>query len=338
MSSVLLGALFLQLTAIVLMRHRLGRTWLRRPVTLLVLAAVIYSGLSECLLSFPSVRAWDAYRLGTSQRYIDLATLYMSVGLLSLVACYLLVKPGSVTAAERDSALVATTRILDWRLCGMACVPLAVLTYRGQGYNRAAALGASNVSNNIAAEFLIILVAFTAFGFLLRHGMRWLIIVLATQSTFLATTGERLPLVAGSVILLILLAHVGLVPSRTQVCVLLILTAVTVMGITGYRTVSGRGVYSQNSNLTERVQAVGVGLYSLSHTSNANDTSPGLVTQAAVRLDGNAFAGAVMQSLHSRGAPLGITPVLQSVCSSGSECDVAFETSSCRSKPSSNRV
>ena len=77
MSATLWLALVLQAAAVALMRHRLGRSWLRRPVTLLVLTAVTYTGVAEILLAFPSVRSWDLNRQGISQAYIDSAALIM---------------------------------------------------------------------------------------------------------------------------------------------------------------------------------------------------------------------------------------------------------------------
>ena len=67
MSLMMLFALSLQAFALVLLRHRLGRTWLRHPVTCLVVVAIMYSGVSEILLEIPSIRIWDTYRLGRSR-------------------------------------------------------------------------------------------------------------------------------------------------------------------------------------------------------------------------------------------------------------------------------
>ena len=75
MSLILCTALCLQVLSCALMRWRLGQGWLRRPVCIIVMAAVIYHGLSEILLAVPSIRVWDVGRIGISQLYIDQATL-----------------------------------------------------------------------------------------------------------------------------------------------------------------------------------------------------------------------------------------------------------------------
>lgn len=308
----MLFALSLQAFALVLLRHRLGRTWLRHPVTCLVLVAIIYSGVSELLLGVPSIRIWDAYRLGTSQHYIDEAALYMSAGLVLLVVGYLLVRPERVTLGGSEDGLVEIARILDWRLCALGCVPLALLTYKGRGLNNGLGPGSATVSTNLVSEFLVVVVALTTFSFLLRYGMRWFIPVLVVQSVLLAATGERLPVVTGIVVLLSLLARVERRPTRRQVMITLALTVIAVLGITGYRSVSGHSLYRQDASLATRSRAIWVGLYALTHTSDQNGTSAGLVAQIAVRFDGNAFAGDVIQGFSEHHAPLGVAPILQS--------------------------
>jgi hypothetical protein len=312
-SLTLWTALSVQAFAIILIRNGLGRNWLRRPFTLLVLTAVAYNGISEVLLAIPSIRVWDIYRQGIEQHYIDDAALYMSIGLLVMVACYLAAGPERAAAIARSNDVRFAARILDWRLLAIACAPLAVLTYEGRGYNNAFAAGTSTTATALAATFLIVLIALAAFGFLLRHGMRWFVLTLAAQSIALAGAGERLPIVVGAVELLVLLANVGLRPSRRQVSVTLVLTVLAVLGITGYRAGHGRALYYQNSGLDARVAAVGSGLYALVHASDPTHTSPGLIAQAATRFDGNAFAGGVIQGMRAGDPTLGAAPVAESL-------------------------
>ncbi len=93
MTLTLLTALGLQAIMLTLLRHRLGRHWLRRPVTLLVITSVIYEGLSPVLLEIPSINAQNIYRLGVAQHFTDQATLLMSAGMLALTVAYLLTRP-----------------------------------------------------------------------------------------------------------------------------------------------------------------------------------------------------------------------------------------------------
>jgi hypothetical protein len=49
-------------------------------VTLLVLASVVYDGLSQVLLSLPSIGQRDTFRNGIEPGFIDEADLVMSAG------------------------------------------------------------------------------------------------------------------------------------------------------------------------------------------------------------------------------------------------------------------
>ena len=266
------AALFLQALAVALIRWRLGRSWLRHPVAQLVLATVAYHGLSQVILMIPSIRAWDISRLGVAQEYIDEATFVMSVSLLIMVVCYLVTRSGETVSAGRveDSSRVART--LDWRLLTVISAPLAVLTYEGRGYNSAIPSIQKTVPTDLAATFLTVLLVLAVFGFLLKHGMKWFIIAIIIQSVLLAAAGERLPIIADIVTLLVLLSMVGLRPSRRQVWISLALTVVAVLGLTGYRTAAGRELYHQNSGLMSRAAALGTGLYELTHSSSQKDT------------------------------------------------------------------
>ncbi len=237
----------------------------------------------------------------------------MSAGLLAFVVCYLATKPERTAASVPADAPEVAKRMVDWRLYALASVPVALLTYEGRGYNSANSAGVpTGLSANVASEFLIVLIALASVGLLVRYGIRLFVPVILAQLAFLAATGERSALVMGGITTLVLLAYVGLRPSRRQCAVIIGLGVVFVLGLTGYRAVSGQGIYRQDTSLSARVTSVGSGLYTLVHTSNANNTTPGLVAQAAVRLDGNAFAGIVMQSLDSGHATLGTAAVWRS--------------------------
>lgn len=313
MSPTLFMAFLIQIVAVVVLRHRLGMRWLRRPVTILVITACVYNGFSESLLAIPSIRAWDTYRFGTKQYYIDVATLVVSVGLLAFVVCYLAVKPERISTNALVNPSEVAARIVDWRLFALASIPLAVLTYEGRGYNSTnSTTEPVGISTNVSSEFLIVLISLAAFGILVRYGIRLFVPVIIAQLALLAATGERAPLLMGLIATLVLLSYVGLRPSGRQVGLIIGLSVVTILGLTGYRTVSGRGIYQQNTSLSARVESIRSGLYTLVHASNSNNTSPGLVAQVAGRLDGNAFAGDVIQSLDSGHMTLGAAPVWES--------------------------
>lgn len=306
-------ALFLQALAVVLIRWRLGRSWLLHPVAQLVLAAVAYHGLSQILLMIPSVRVWDISRLGVAQRYIDQATLVMSVSLLIMAVCYLIARSGGGVTAGRVNDSPRISRTLDWRLLAVISVPLAVLTYEGRGYNSDISYTHKTVSTDLASTFLTILLVLAVFGFLLKHGMKWFIAAIILQSVLLAAAGERFPVIADIVTLLVLLSMVGLRPSRRQVWITVALTVVAVLGLTGYRAATGRMLYHQNSGLMSRAAALGTGLYELAHSPSERDTPVGLVGQVTSRFDGDSFAGGILQDMSFGRPVLGVVPVEKSV-------------------------
>src|ERR1700728_4445035 len=82
MTVTLALALTLQFCSIALLRLFLGKAWLRRPGTLLVLASVVYDGLSQVLLAFPSIGQWDSFRNGIAPGFIADADLLMSAGVV----------------------------------------------------------------------------------------------------------------------------------------------------------------------------------------------------------------------------------------------------------------
>jgi hypothetical protein len=299
MSVPLIAALLTQALAITLLRHRLGRRWLLRPVTLLVLASAVYQGLSPLLMAIPSIGAWDTFRTGVQQSHIDSATLIMSLGMLALTVAYLMTRP-----ERAPNTCLGDTRImlkaLDWRWLACGCVPLAILTYEGRGYNSsgpATGSGAS-LSTNLASEFFVILVVLAAFSFLLKHGPRLFFAVLVIQSLLLAAAGERTPVIVDAITLAVLLAHAGYRLSRVQAWAAASLTLVAVLAITGSRADYGRTLYQQGNGLGTRVAGLGSGL----SATGSSRSDPGLLAQAAQRLDGTDFAGAILQSM-SLGEP-----------------------------------
>lgn len=288
----MLFAVLLQAVPVVLLRIRLGKTWLRRPVTILILASAMYQGVSPVLLSFPSIGHWDIYRRGVAQVYADNATLLLSAAMLAFTVAYLLTRPERVQTPEAD--IPAVLKALDWRMLALCCAPLAALTYDGRGYNGSVstAPGAATGSE-LASSFFVILVALAAFSFVLLKGRGWFLPALAVQSLLLAAAGERTPVIASAIVLIVLLCAAGMRPSARQLQAAGVLTLIGVLAISGVRAQQGRSLYYRDSGLDQRVTALASGVTS----AGAQPASaPGLLPEAAVRLDGTDFTAAVLQS------------------------------------------
>jgi hypothetical protein len=137
--------------------------------------------------------------------------------------------------------------------------------------------------------------ALTAFSLVLSKGPRWFLPVLAAQSLLLVAVGERSPVTTNAIVLIVLLSHVGQKPSARHLRTAGALTVLVVLAIGGVRAQQGRSLYYRDSGLSTRAAALAAGLGSVG-------TSYGLLTEAAVRLDGTSFAAAVLQSV-SHGQP-----------------------------------
>jgi hypothetical protein len=299
MGITLAAALLVQALAITLLRHRLGRRWLRHPVTVMILVSVAYQGISPIFMAIPSIGMWDTYRTGIQQGYIDSATLIMSVSMLAFTVAYLLVCPERTAPQTSPDDIKAMVKALDWRWLACCCIPLAILTYEGRGYNGGPATGGgASLFAELASEFFIILMVLTALSFLLKHGTRLFLPILIIQSLLLAAAGERSPVIIDAIALVLLLAHAGYRLPRAQVRAAAVLTLVAVLAITGERAHEGRTLYHEDSGLSTRLAVLGRGLIG----TESGSPGPGLISQAAVRLDGVDFAGGVLQSV-SLGEP-----------------------------------
>lgn len=299
MSATFIASLFTQFVTVGLLRWRLGHGWLGRPVVLLVLVSVIYQGIEPALLAIPSVAVWDNFHLGVGQGFVDDGGLVMSLAMLAFTAGYLATRPERTGRAAGPGAVYAARRVLDWRLLACACLPLAVLTSQAHGYNNGIAAGqGTTLATDLAGTFFVVLVVLAAVACLLRVGVGWFLPVLVVQSVLLAIAGERTPVIMDAIALIVLLHFAGLRVPRRQVLAACCLTALAIVAITGVRTHQGRGLFYVNSGMSARINALAHGFSG----SPQPPGGPGIVVQAAVRLSGVDFAGAVLQSI-SLGQP-----------------------------------
>jgi hypothetical protein len=144
---------------------------------------------------------------------------------------------------------------------------------------------------NLASTFFAILIVLTAFAFLLRYGSRWFLPVQAGQSLIIAAAGERMPIIVGTVGLLVLMTRAGVRPSTRSLYAALGLTMVGALAITGVRAEQGRTLYEENTSLQVRVAALRGGLV-------AGVPITQLGAQFAARLDATSFTAAILQDEH----------------------------------------
>jgi len=300
-STTLLAALLVQAVSLGLLRHRLGRRWLFRPVVLLMLVSTVDLGIAPALLAIPSIGAQDVFAIGIRRDFIDRADLIMSVVMLAFTLAYLLTRPEQVAGPGRPVNLAALTRVLDWRILLAACVPMAVATAAGRGYNDGSAAGpGTSLETSLVSTFFIVVIATAAVAFVLRHGTRWFLPVLVAQLLLLALAGERTPILMDGLALIVVLNFIGVRLRPRQLLAVGLLALVAMLAINGVRVQQGRGIFYSNSGLDSRVGALASGLFGGSPVTDA--AMPGFVTQFATREAGVDFAGAILQSM-SEGKP-----------------------------------
>jgi hypothetical protein len=272
--------------------------------------ATLFHGVSEVLIHTVAARDFRrSPRWSIEQSYIDDAALAVSMGLLVAVLGYLiLVNPGASSPPQPVTVRPAWWP-LDWRIAGLAAVPLLAATVSGKGYGNyyayAPTLSATLVG--LSNAFLVILVVLTAFSLVLKYGRGWLIPVLAAQSAVLAVSGQRSELFVGAVVLLVLLYHVDIRLSRRAVALALSVATVAALGITSAREDVGRQYFRDDSGFIGRGRVIADGALSR--------PDPGtLLSEFAHRFDGNVFAGQVDRSVRagSEFEQLGVSSILDS--------------------------
>jgi hypothetical protein len=272
--------------------------------------ATLFHGVSEVLIHTVAARDFRrSPRWSIEQSYIDDAALVVSVGLLVAVLGYLaLVTPGGSSPPEPVTARSALWP-LDWRITGLAAVPLLAATVSGSGYgNRytySPTLSATLVG--LSNTFLVILVVLTAFSFVLNYGGGWLIPALAAQSVVLGISGQRSELFVGAAVLLVLLYHVDVRLSRRAVAIALSIATVAALGITSARETVGRQYFRDDSGFIGRSRAIADGALTPPDPST-------LLSEFAYRFDGNVFAGQVDKSVRvgPESEKLGMSSILDS--------------------------
>lgn len=302
MSDTLLASLLVQAVTVMVLRLRLGRRWLRRPVTWLVLASAVNQAIGPLLLAIGSIGAHDTFAIGVEHGYIDSANLITSAAMLVFTLAYLFTRPERTVTPQRPGDIPISARALDWRLLAVACVPLTLVTASGRGYNGATGSGQGTaLSTNLTTSFFVVVVVLAAAAFVLRHGVRWFLPVFIVQSMVLTVAGERTPVLTDTIALVLLLLFAGVrVPARPLVAAA-VLAVLAMLAISGVRVTHGRELFYSNSGIAARVGALAGGLSSAGGSQGFGDT-PGIVNQVAIRIAGVDFGGAVLQGI-SEGEP-----------------------------------
>ena len=90
-------------------------------------------------------------------------------------------------------------------------------------------------------------------------GPGWFVPVLIGQSVILAAAGERTPVLADAIAVIVLMCHAGMRPSGRQLRVAAAVAVLAALAITGVRELGKRGIYEEDSSLGKRVSGLATG-------------------------------------------------------------------------------
>lgn len=287
------------------LRLRLGRQWLLRPFSLLMLAATLYHGVSELV-----IRAFGGSDLAIQRpgnEFTDIGALVAASTMLVMTLAYLAVHPPRRVETNVDRDQLA--RIFDWRLTGLLTIPLFIATVQGHGYITGNPLNGEGIGiTGLSMQFFLPMVVVTAFGILLRHP-RWWPQVVGGQCVAVALAGQRLEVFIAAVLLAVLAARVGIRPTRRQVLVTGAVAGLLAVGVGSVRATQGRTEFYSDTGSVARLQAIAAGV---ANPTYQGIQSSNMLTDAALRLDSNAWAGQVSQSLAQGKKPIGYEPLYTS--------------------------
>jgi hypothetical protein len=308
-SLLVVVGLVIQGGALALLFSRLGRSAFTRTGAIFVMAAVVFHGLNEILLSLFPDR--DIYRLLVGPDAISGFVVWISVGIVTLTIAYLVAlgrRPLPEHKGEVAWQVASIRRVFDWRLMLVLVIPLIVITIAGRGYVSGAVVTTRTsaplqVGAGLAVQFLFLLIAFASFSIVMRLGRRWLLPVLAVQSGIMALVGARAAILFTAAMLLYVLWRVGITLSRKEVVVTTVTVLMLLLVITSGRAAAGRLATNADSSL--RLDFLTTGAVNLISPDTFNQVE----TDLGYRFDGNSFGGMELQSLNGGWPVLGVTPL-----------------------------
>lgn len=311
LSISLLLAFLLMAVCPIALRIRLGHGWLWRPYSLLISAALIYHLGSESLLMVASIRHDSTFRAHMEQSDVDRGALVVAVAMVVATLAYVLVARPAAPAANTD--IPQALHALDWRITGILSIPLLISTVHAEGYATGVPLDSRVSSSTVefSQQFMIILLVLTSFGLLVEFGLRWFVPVTLGQSFLLSLAGQRLEILVGVGMLLVLLWRVNLRPNYRALAATALVGVALTLALTSVRSEVGRQIFYSDSGVSARVEALFKGV--AAGIDGQVGDEPSLAAQFADRMDGNAYVGAVEASFRQGAEPQGWAVVLGSV-------------------------
>lgn len=310
MNLLIAVGLVMQAIALILLFHRLGRTWLTHIGSIFITLAAAYHGLNEVLLWLFPYR--NPYRHLVSQDYVSQFVLWVSVAILLFTLAYLAALGRPLETPSQSETLQQRTgirRVLDWRLMLTAAIPLMALTVAGNGYvsGPSTAFQPLDLGAGLSLQFFLLATVFASLGLIARFGDRWLLPVLLVQSVMVALTNQRLSVLVTAALLLYALARIGISLTRRQMSLVIAAFVLIALVLTSARASEGRISTGAGGDL--RLDFLAAGIVHI----GSLETRDRVVGDLGYRLDGNSFGAMELQALASGSPSLGLTPLVNDV-------------------------
>lgn len=292
---IVLAGIAVAVACVWAMRAVLGqRMWSRIGMYFIVAALVFHIGTEVV-----SAVGDSPYRAVIPQADIDRWLLVIIPALAILTTAYLAttIVVESKTHEEQATSLVRrTAEFFDWRICLLATAPLYLLALQGKGFVPTGdGVDDSYFLSGLTTQYLQLGISITAVAYILATGrlMRALVI----QSVALILLGQRLPVVAGLIIVGYLVQRCGYRPTRRQVHTIIAMGILAAVVVSSARVTASRAEFAGGSGPADRVTAITGGLEGLGTLS-----FDAIADDWLYRFDGNAYGARILERQHRDGS------------------------------------
>ncbi|SHG29863.1 hypothetical protein SAMN05443575_1954 [Jatrophihabitans endophyticus] len=304
-TSLLLG-LILQAVAVALLFVVFRRSMFRRTGTYLLLAMVVFHGVTELLQLASGARS--QYRSSIPQHSLD--AWYLDIGAACVVyaAAYALVarrSPAPVTAGQVARVLT----VFDWRVLAVLTAPLVAIVARG-GYHVSVAGPVTNfdpTQSGLAGQFTTLGITLTSISFIARHPRAFVPAFLVEMAAEVLV-GQRLDVLTAALATVVGLAVIGRRVRLRAVVAAALIAGFVGLSLNAARAQFGRDEYNNATSATARLSLIARGSAALVTGASAkydNATQP-----TAIRIDGNTFAAGETAALAGGTRPAGLGTVV----------------------------
>lgn len=294
--------LLAQLVAILIMALTLRKRATSSIGFLFVVMALIFHGFTEVAqLLFPGM---NLYRNLTQGEDIDRWVLIAGFSIFLFVVGYVLGTRRSKFKIEENQLYSKwNTGLPDWRFILALLAPLYLVSVSGaQGSD----LG--YWVTGLTQQFLTLGIPLVAVLYLLRSRGKGYLVVILLQSLVFILLGQRLYVVMGFLVVIIVIARYGIRIPPIQQWLLVFIVGLFVLSITAMRLDTGRASFT-DSGTTQRIDALSAGAQRLAEVG----VDSNLINDFVYRFDGNAYPAMILDIVSKGHDFAGFTPFVNNI-------------------------